>query len=317
MSNLLDTLLNFQNNYISVFDYIVYCDIVNSVGELRRIKTILKSMLDTIFEKFDLKREHSDVYLALLENGVMPAGKLAKHLNIPRSTLYGLLDDLAQNGLVLQNEKSNVKLWQAVAPETIQTILNDKINDLEKTRSDFENMIENLKQSQKTDFLSPKFHYFEGVEEMKIMLKDVLLYNNMQTELCWPVKDLIKVVGQDFLHEFNKKRIRSGIHIKVIWPKEKTGDIEKDIFLAPGKEVKREVRIAPEGVDFSMGYWAYGNKVMFMSSKKENFGFVVESRELRQLMKTQFEVLWSVSKPLETDPEISRTFSRSIQTFQE
>jgi len=81
-------------------------------------------MLDTIFEKIGLKREHSDLYLALLESGIMPAGKLAKHLNVPRSTVYGLLDDLAQEGLVLQNEKNNVKLWQAVNPETIKTIIN-------------------------------------------------------------------------------------------------------------------------------------------------------------------------------------------------
>jgi sugar-specific transcriptional regulator TrmB len=270
-------------------------------------------MLDTIFVNFGLKREHSDVYLALLENGIMPAGNLAKHLNFPRTTLYGLLNDLAQNGLVLQNEKNNIKLWQAVNPETIKTILNDKINALENTRTGFESMLESLQKSQKTDFVSPKFHYYEGVEEMKMMLKDVLLYNDLKTELCWPVKDIIKMVGAEFLNEFNKKRIHSNIYIKVIWPIDKSGDVEKYIFLAPGKEVKREVRTAPEGVDFSMGYWAYGNKVMFMSSKAENFGFIVESRELRQLIKTQFEVLWNISTPIQTKSESIKTFLEEIE----
>jgi sugar-specific transcriptional regulator TrmB len=269
-------------------------------------------MLDAIFTNFGLKREHSDVYLALLENGIMPAGHLAKHLNIPRTTLYGLLNDLAQSGLVLQNEKNNVKLWQAVAPEKIKTILNDKINALENTRAGFESMLEALQKSQKTDFVSPKFHYFEGVEEMKMMLKDVLLYNNLETELCWPVKDIMKMVGQEFLNDFNKKRIRSNIQIKVIWPMDKSENVEDNAFLAPGKEVQREVRIAPAGVDFSMGYWAYGNKVMFMSSKSENFGFIVESREMRQLMKTQFEVLWNISTPIQSDPKIAKEFLDKI-----
>ena len=270
-------------------------------------------MLDAIFENFGLKREHSDVYLALLDGGIMPVGKLAKHLNIPRTTIYGLLKDLAQNGLVLQNEKGEVKLWQAVAPETIKTILNEKINTLENTRTGFESILEALKKSQKTDFVSPKFHYFEGAEEMKMMLKDVLLYNDLETELCWPIKDIIRVIGEDFLFEFNKKRVHSDIHVKIIWPLDKTGDIEKNIFLAPGKEVQREVRTAPEGVDFSMGYWAYGNKVMFMSSKAENFGFIVESKELRQLMKTQFEVLWNISQPLQADPKLSQKFLQEIE----
>jgi sugar-specific transcriptional regulator TrmB len=269
-------------------------------------------MLDAIFVNFGLKREHSDVYLALLENGIMPAGHLAKHLNIPRTTLYGLLNDLAQNGLVLQNEKNNVKLWLAVAPEKIKTILNDKINALENTRTGFESMLEALQKSQKTDFVSPKFHYFEGAEEMKMMLKDVLLYNDIETELCWPVKDGMKVLGADFLHDFNKKRIRSNIYIKVIWPMDKSEDVEKNIFLAPGKEVRREVRIAPKGVDFSMGYWAYANKVMFMSSASENFGFIVESRELQQLLKTQFNILWNLSTPMPTNPKITKTFLAEI-----
>ncbi len=265
-------------------------------------------MLDTIFVNFGLKREHSDVYLALLNGGIMPVGKLAKHLDIPRTTIYGLLKDLAQNGLVIQNEKSDLKLWQAVPPETIKTFLNEKINALENTRTGFESILESLQKSQKTDFISPKFHYYEGAEEMKMMLKDVLMYNKLETELCWPVKDILKLVGEEFLADFNKKRIRSNIHIKVIWPMDKAENVTDNAFLAPGKEVQREVRIAPAGVDFSMGYWAYGDKVMFMSSKAENFGFIVESRELRQLMKTQFEVLWNVATPLQADPKITEAF---------
>jgi len=144
------------------------------------------------------------------------------------------------------------------------------------------------------------------------MLKDVLLYDDLETELYWPVKDMIKVLGEDFLFEFNKKRVRNGIGIRVIWPQEKTSDVEKNIFLAPGREVLREVRLAPAGIDFSMGYWAYGSKVMFMSSRAENFGFIVESKELRQLLKTQFEILWKISEPLKSAPENAKKFLAEI-----
>ncbi|MFZ2835666.1 MAG: helix-turn-helix domain-containing protein, partial [Candidatus Moraniibacteriota bacterium] len=88
-------------------------------------------MLYRIFDKFGLKKEHSDIYLALLDSGISPTGNLAKRLNMPRSTLYGLLENLAQHGLVSQSEKNKVKMWQAVAPETIKTIINEKINTLE------------------------------------------------------------------------------------------------------------------------------------------------------------------------------------------
>jgi len=91
-----------------------------------------------------------------------------------------------------------------------------------------------LKKSQKTDFVSPKYNYFEGKEEMRIMLKDVLLYDDLETELYWPVKDMIKVWAKIFLFEFNKKRVRNGIGIRVIWPQEKTSDVEKIFFWRRG-----------------------------------------------------------------------------------
>ena len=265
-------------------------------------------MLEKIFEKFALKKEHADAYQSLLEGGTMSAGNLAKRLGIPRTTLYGLLDELVLHGLVLESEKEKVKLWQAVDPAAIKTMLNEQINSLESTRNDFDGLLAKLQTARNNDFVSPKFSYYEGAEEMRKMLKQVLLYDNLQTELCWPVKDMTRVVGEEFLYEFNKKRIRNNVAIRVIWPLDKSGDIAKDTFLAPGKEVKREVRIAPEGVDFSMGYWAYGHNVIFMSSKQENFGFIVESKELRQLMKTQFELLWQISQPLQEDPESARKF---------
>ncbi len=270
-------------------------------------------MLETIFKKLGLRREHTLVYLNLLENGLLPAGKLAKLLNIPRTTLYSLLSELTKAGLVLQNEKSSIKLWQAVDPEQIQLLINEQINDLELTRDKLGSLLINLKKSQKIDYISPKFHYFEGTEEMKKMLKDVLLYNNITTQLCWPVQDIIKVLGSDFLHKFNKKRIYNHIAIQVIWPTNKVGSIEKNTFLAPGLEVMREVRIAPEKMNFSMGYWLYKNKAMFMSSQMENFGFIVESEEMTQLMKSQFDIIWNLSKPIKDNKESRQEFLRELK----
>jgi hypothetical protein len=52
--------------------------------------------------------------------------------------------------------------------------------------------------------------------------------------------------------------------------------------------------------------------VAFISSKKESFGFIVESRELRQLLKTQFDILWQMSKRLEVDPKYTQEFLKSV-----
>jgi hypothetical protein len=46
---------------------------------------------------------------------------------------------------------------------------------------------------------------------------------------------------------------------------------------------------------WDMGYWLYEDKVAFLSSEKEGFGFVVQSKDFANLMKVQFEEIWKIS----------------------
>lgn len=269
-------------------------------------------MLDDIFKKLALKREHAAIYSALLESGALPAGNLAKRLNMARSTLYGFLYDLLQAGLVIQSENNGVKIWQANEPNKIDNLINEKIDSLQELKNEFGDMLVDLKSKQKTDVTSPHFSYFEGSEGIKQILRDVLLYENIEIEAAWPIKDMVEVVGKDFLINHNKKRIKSNISMRMVWPKEKAMDIKNNIFLGVGEGFKREIRLAPKEIDFSMGYWAYSDKVAFVSSNKEGFGFIVQSKEFRQLVKMQFSLLWNISKPIKVDPKFTDPFLESI-----
>lgn len=62
-----------------------------------------------------------------------------------------------------------------------------------------------------------------------------------------------------------------------------------------------------------MGYWIYGNKVAFISSRKESFGFIIESAELVEMLRTQFEVLWKTSKPIKVDPKDTNLFLQELE----
>jgi len=270
-------------------------------------------MLDTIFEKLQLKEEHTLVYSTLLESGPLPAGKLATRLAMPRSSLYGFLEDLAQKGLVLKSGKMAIKIWQAAPPEKVQEVLNDQINQIEKAKSSFANLLPDLQAKQKTDFITPKFTFYEGQEGIRQIIKDVLLYRDIETDCIWPIKDMLDVIGKDFLEQYGtKERIRRNIKTYVLVPQNKMIDIKTNPFFGSQEELKREVRIAPKDIEYSMGYWAYGNKVAFISSKKESFGFIVESKELRQLLKTQFDLIWQISKPVKIDKKYTEKFIQEI-----
>ena len=130
------------------------------------------------------------------------------------------------------------------------------------------------------------------------MTKDMLLYNDMTVFAYWPAVEMVKFLSSEFLREFHERRIKNNIHLKVIWPQKQISTTKKYPFLEVGEKFKREVRLAPANANFSLGYSLYKNTVRFASSEKENFGFMIESHELAEMMKSQFEILWKASKPL-------------------
>ncbi len=103
---------------------------------------------------------------------------------------------------------------------------------------------------------------------------------------------MLTVLGKDVLETFNTKRIRQKIELQTIWTDTKVS--RKHIFR--GGDWKVERRVAPAKYHAPMGYSIYGNKVSFISSHKELYGFVVHSSDFAALMRTQFRALWESSR---------------------
>lgn len=268
-------------------------------------------MLNEILSHFFNEKE-VETYLLLLEVGPITASNLAKKLNIPRSSLYGFLKRLQDKGLVAQSIKLGVKTFSAEPPEKIHLLFEQELEDLQNKQKQYKDLLPELKKHQPSKFISPKFQLFEGEEGVKHILKDMLLYSDIKTEALWPIKDMVDILSPDFFLYFNKWRIRNNLYTRAIWPADKVVDVKKHPYLGVGEAFKREIRVAPKGVGSSMGYWIYGNKVAFLSSRKESFGFIIESVELTELLRMQFEVIWKISEPLKVNPMDTVHFLKEV-----
>ncbi|MEK7083908.1 MAG: helix-turn-helix domain-containing protein [Patescibacteria group bacterium] len=258
-------------------------------------------MIQQILSSLDLKEEEIQTYLVLLETGPITVGDLAKKLVVPRPSLYGFLERLQDKGLVVESQLSHVKQFIAERPEKIELLFEQKIAELEKQKAAYKQIMPSLEQTMASAWLSPKFQLYESEDGLRHLLKDMLLYRDIETEALWPIKAMIDILSPAFFEYLNERRIKSNLYTRAIWPKDQVVAIEDHPYLGVGLEFKREIRIAPENLDFSMGYWMYGNKTAFISSRKESFGFIVESKEMRQLLKTQFEMIWQISTPVKVN----------------
>jgi hypothetical protein len=55
------------------------------------------------------------------------------------------------------------------------------------------------------------------------------------------------------------------------------------------------LRLAPEDIHIPETIFIYDDKVAVISTRKENFGFVVDSKDFSQSMKGLFSALWQIS----------------------
>ncbi|MFA6322826.1 MAG: helix-turn-helix domain-containing protein [Candidatus Buchananbacteria bacterium] len=247
-----------------------------------------------ILALFNLRPIEAELFQQLFNSGQMTANELAKQAGISRTSVYDLLKKLLEAGLVSETLKGSTKVFIACPPERIQLILEEKQKDIMAANSELE-ILKQTYQNQKKS-LTPKLQLYSGQKELRQMMKDMLLYRDLTVRAYWPIKKIFELLGSDFMKEFNQKRAEQNISLKVIWPKAQVPDLKKFPFLLGSENLKREVRIAPANVDFSLGYSIYNNTVRFISSSQESFGFLVESSELAEMMKSQFEIIWQQAK---------------------
>jgi sugar-specific transcriptional regulator TrmB len=267
-------------------------------------------MLKNLFEEIGLSETSHRVYLQLLENGASSARTLAENLSIPRPSVYDNLEILIQKGLVTERYEENKKLFQVDDVKNLPRLLDNKINSLTKEKKDVESLMpELLKQSIS---IEPKIKFYSGAEGVKQVLNDMLWHKNIKTVAMWPISEMIELLGKDYMTEMNQRRIRQNISIRGLWPENKAVKLKDYPFLGIGKGHLRDLRMAPKEVAWNMSYWLYEDKVAFISSRKETFGFVVHSRDFAELIKTQFEVIWKVSKPIKPEPQYSDAFLKTV-----
>lgn len=252
--------------------------------------------IDPLLKVFNLRQIERRVYEKLLSEGILGASELAKQVGISRTSVYDLLEHLIGEGLVYETQQAGIKKFGPQPPDKVALLLEERDKEIALAKESIKNLnVEYQKAAQK---VGPRLQMFEGRQELQQMMKDMLLYSNITVQAYWPIMRVVELLGPTFIKKFNEDRINQNIHIEVLWPQKQIPSSSKYPHLASGKEFKREARILPKGFDFSLGYTTYGNSVRFISSSKESFGYIMESAEFAEMVRSQFQLIWQTAKPL-------------------
>ena len=242
-----------------------------------------------LLAELGLSEKEARVYLAVLELGTASVGEIADHSGIKRTSVYNFIDHLVSLGIITQSLQSSGRVYNAVSPSALVELQAKRLR-LVEDRIDELNAITNLSPNK------PRIQYFEGRDQMRQLVEKESVYCKKELLAIWNRQSVINQLGgPDIMEKLDVERREKGINIRLIAVKE-----EKPPFKGGGgdKDDMREIRYAPEGMDFPMGISIYDTgKVGLITSEAERVGILIESKEFETTMRQLFEAFWSISKP--------------------
>src|SRR3989338_6670741 len=161
-------------------------------------------------EKFGLDKNETVVYLACLRLSPALASAIAKTANIPRASIYDILERLMARGIVSYSIQNGKKYFTTAPPEQLIKLLEDKKTALEQA-------LHELKLMQKKEEVMPKIQVYTGKEGLKTVFNDIV--RTRKTIYAYGAAGLSeKNLKWDF-QKIIEARIKAGIRFKVIFYK--------------------------------------------------------------------------------------------------
>lgn len=252
----------------------------------------MKETIETILEEIGIPESATKIYVTLLREGDATARTLSLRTGITRTSVYDQLRMLRSKSLIVEREIEGRTLFAVSGTRQLSMLLDERVEQLTKKRNSLDSILESLVTRRQT--AQPRIRFFEGDDGVRQLLKDILWYDDITLHVYWSYEDTLRFLGSEFLLWFNERRKKRRISIRTIWGTDPKADRGRESIFDDGADVKR--RYFAGRNRSSMSSIIYGNKVAFISSSKEAFGFIVESEEFVQLHNMQFELLWEASK---------------------
>lgn len=231
------------------------------------------------FEIPGLREEEMAAYTALLRLKRATALQLAKISGMKRATLYRLIEDLIDKGLISELYEKKKRYFIAEKPEQLLKFVKDQERRVKE-------LLPTLESLESLGAERPKVKLFEGREGIKNLYDAILEEREEIVGFTYP--DMLFVVT-DYHPTFLRKRIKLNIPVRLIMTDSK---LSRERQKKGAKEL-RTVRI-DKNLMLNSTFFVSGNTVAMFSMKSWFTGVLIENRELAQGMRAIFESHWTL-----------------------
>jgi len=244
----------------------------------------MNNLEKNLIDNLGFSSKKAKIYITLLELGEATASSIAKKSLLKRTTVYNILPELMQAGLITTTKRQKKKYFFIEDPRRLKEEVEEKMENISK-------IIPNLQTIQNIFPYKPKITFYEGLGGVKEIYDDI-------TKSTKPGEKILSIVGPNNLYKFLpeeivRKYVTDRIKKKVINQMICSNtQIAREWQRTAQKELREIKIIQNDKIIFQADMKIYGNKVSFISYKENYMGVIIESSEISQLQKQAFEIMW-------------------------
>lgn len=238
-----------------------------------------------ILKKAGLSDKEALLYFEILRLGPSSVRKLAEKTDMNRGTVYEVLKNLKERGLVNFYEKDTKQFFVAENPSRLLDMAARQISELQDAENNIQKMIPELKSLYDKGGERPVARYYER-EEIAQILEDVLSVCESTEEKTYRVYStagLREHIYESFPN-FSDVRVAKGIKVLAI-------------AIGAGGDLRGldERKWLDAKVDTPTYIFIYPGKTAYISlnAQDEPVGVVIENEGVHQTQKGIFDSLWT------------------------
>ena len=249
-------------------------------------------VFETELKKLGLKDKEASVYVACLQLGPAPVQQIGKKANVVRATTYVVLESLMSRGLVTKYREGKKTLFSAEPPRQLMRLLERQRDDIDERQHDLELLMPQLQVLMKAAASHPTVRYFEGVEGLRAIRREMLMYSEPGD--TWynftPIDHLDAVLRRDqdrYYRQRNAKKIKS----KTVFLSRSPATTQKILSQYENKLIRQ--RYVPSDLfPSTSGMTIFRDRIAIGSFTGKIGGVIIENESMASMMKSLFELAW-------------------------
>lgn len=253
-----------------------------------------------ILAYFGLSQNETKLYLALLRHPGSTVQELETRSPFPRTLLYYILNRLVAQGLVSAHKQGGKTRYTPESPDRLYDLLANREHEFQDRAARLKELVPSLKQRYRLAGRRTDVRQFEGIDEYKKALDDMLV-SAVSEVLAFGEPDVRGVPGIEVRETSEGRRRAKKITKKVLLFESK----EARVFLKTRPyDDYTQYRLVEKNVDpFRVDMQLYDGKILYTTYEdREPMALLIEDELLFKMQKSLFLLLWESAREASLTP---------------